>query len=350
MTIRVQEVQSDSARMAFTQLASAVYCKDPFHIPSSEEVPGDGTSFIAYSDGTPQARCTARLQTGSSDTGTIGTFEAFNDPAAAKAVLSAAAIWLKEQGAERIIGPMNGDTWHAYRFNTGPFDDPPFIKEPWNPPYYPALWEAAGFRVIETYDSYIIDEPNQAAANQEKYHVRCMNQGHTFIPVNANNFEDKLPLLHELSCRIFAGNVLYTPVGLEEFKRMYIPAKPLFRPGLSWLALAPDGTPEAYIFTFPDYADAMRSMNGRSNLPAKLRFLMNRGKARRTCIKTLGTVPEKRRTGITAALTYLAYKNSAVLGYRQTLMCLMHSDNDSRRFGGNADRPFRSYALYEYEP
>jgi len=75
---------------------------------------------------------------------------------------------------------------------------------------------------------------------------------------------------------------------------------------------------------------------------------MNKRKAKRTCIKTLGTVPEKRGSGLTAALTYLSFQNSVQLGYGQTLMCLMHSSNDSRRFGGKADHPFRSYALYEF--
>ena len=348
MNISVERVTTAGTKRHFMQLPAAVNAADSFHVPSKEFLPADGCAFVAYLGGKPVARCAARLQTGNPSTGTIGSFEAFNESDAVKALLDSAVQWLKAHHATRIIGPMDGDTWHAYRFTTGPFDAPPFFKEPWNPPYYPSLWEAAGFTVTEHYDTYIVNDPATAASNQQRFYERCLKMGHTFLPVTARGFAGMLPLLHELSCRIFCDNVLYTPIGFDEFRNLYLPARSLFRSGLSWIALAPDGTPEGYIFTFPDYADAIRAMRGETHLAAKMRFAMHRSRATRTCIKTLGTIPERRRSGVSAALTHLAYRGSAALGYRQTLMCLMHSANDSRRFGGDADCPYRAYALYEY--
>ncbi len=345
MKITVEKVRDQNALQT---LEKAVYANDPFHIPARPHIPTDAACFAVYENHQPVACCCAQSQTGNPSLGTIGCFQSLEKPNAAKALLEAATQWLEKRGAERIVAPMDGDTWHPYRLNTGPFDTPPFIKEPWNPPYYPALLEAAGFSVVETYDSYIIDDPALAASNQKKFHARCTKNGYVFEPITAKNYEAILPLIHDLSCRIFSDNTLYTPIDLDEFKRMYMPAKPLLKTGLSWMAHAPDKSPAGYIFTFPDYADALRAMNGKTNLPAKIRFLMNKRKATRTCIKTLGVVPEKQGSGLTAALTYLSYKNSVELGYGQTLMCLMHSSNDSRRFGGKADRPFRSYALYEF--
>ncbi|MCU0856977.1 MAG: hypothetical protein MUC65_01050 [Pontiellaceae bacterium] len=344
MNLRV--IKSNDQNL-FQRLEKEVYSNDPFFIPAPFQPLTGGTGFVAYEDDRAVACCSARLQVGNPAIGTLGHFQALDKPEAVKRLIDATALCLKEQGAQRIIGPMDGDTWHAYRLNTGPFNMPPFIKEPWNPPYYPALFEAAGFSVIETYESSIVDHPDLAAANQEKFYTRCIKHGYTFEPITAKNYTETLPLIHQLSCLIFKDNTLYTAVDLEEFLRMYLPAKPLLQTGLSWMAYAPDKTPAGYVFTFPDYADALRAMKGKTNVPAKLRFLYHKRKATRTCIKTLGAVPEKRGSGLTAALTYLSYKNSAALGYKQTLMCLMHSSNDSRRFGGNADRHFRSYALYE---
>lgn len=346
MPIKIQMVKDEKGQSDFQRVERMAYATDPLHIPEKELFPTEGAAFIAYENQQPVARCCARLQTGNPTLGTIGSFQALQNRTAVLALLETAIQWLKKQGAHRIIGPMNGDTWHPYRFNTGPFNASPFIKEPWNPPYYPSLWEAAGFSTIETYDSYAVDSAT-AAANQKKFHARCIKNGYRFESITPKNYEETLPLIHALSCRIFSDNTLYTPIDREEFIRMYRPAKPLLKTGLSWVAHAPDKTPAGYIFTFPDYADALRSMNGKTNLPAKIRFLMNKRKATRTCMKTLGVVPEKQGSGLTAALTYLSYKNSVELGYGQTLMCLMHSSNDSRRFGGKADRPFRSYALYE---
>lgn len=349
MSIRIDQSNDPSV---FQTLEKQVFAQDPFHIPapSTQAFPAGSAGFIAYENEQDVACCRAQLQTDNPSVGTIGHFQALEKPEAVKRLLAESFHWLETQGAQRIIGPMDGDTWHTYRFNTGAYDAPPFIKEPWNPPFYPALWENAGFRVTETYDSYIIDDPARAAANQKKFHARCIKNGYRFEPITAKNYAEMLPLIHDLSCTIFSENTLYTPISLDEFVRMYLPAKSLLQTGLSWLATAPDHTPAGYIFTFPDYADALRAMNGQSHLPAKIQFLLNKPKATRTCIKTLGTIPEKRGSGLTAALTYLSFQNSVELGYHETLMCLMHSSNDSRRFGGNADRPYRSYALYELAP
>jgi hypothetical protein len=345
MSIRIE--QTTDAQQ-FQELENQVYANDPFHIPSGNAFPSIGKSFIAFEDDHPAACCHAQLQTDNPTIGTIGYFQALEKPAAVRAMLDAAVQWLESQDAQRILAPMDGDTWHNYRFNTGPFTEAPFIKEPWNPTTYPALIEAAGFKIAETYDSYSVG-PAKAAANQKKFYDRCLKQGYTFHPITAKNFADMLPIIYQLSLRIFPDNVLYTPIREDEFIGMYLPAKPLMKDGLSWLAHDPDGNPAGYSFCFPDVADAMRAMNGKTNLAAKIRFLLNKKKAVRTCLKTLGVVPERRGSGLSAALTHLSYKHSAELGYRETLMCLMHSSNDSRRFSGNADRPFRTYALYEFK-
>ena len=349
MPIEVKCVEKRKEQLDFLQLGHTIYATDKFYIPAKNYIPSDGVAYISYENNIPVARCCARLQTGSNDTGTIGAFQALDKEEAVHEMLNSAVTWLKNQGAKKIIGPMDGDTWHHYRFNVGPFDNQPFIKEPWNPSYYSSLWETSGFSVSETYDSYIVDEPSLAAANQEKFYKRCIKYGYKFSPITKENYYEILPLIYELSCQIFTQNILYTPISMDEFIHMYKPAESLLQTGLSWLAFAPDNTPVGYIFTFPDYSEALRAMNGKTNVIAKIKFLLNKHKATRTCIKTLGALSKNRGSGLTAALTYLSYKNSADLGYNQTLMCLMHSSNDSRRFSGKADKPFRKYVLYEYK-
>ncbi len=348
MSIEVKYVENKQEQIDFKQLVYTVYANDPFYLPITDYFPSEGVLLVSYENNIPVARCSVSIQTGSNNIGTIGTFQALDKPEAVKLMLNRAVQWLKEQSVKIIIGPMDGDTWHHYRFTTGPFDNQPFIKEPWNPPYYPKLWESANFSVSETYDSYIVDEPSVAAANQEKFYKRCVKNGYSFTPITKKKYKEILPLIYELSCQIFSQNVLYTPISIEEFIRMYSPAEALLQTGLSWIAFAPDNSPAGYIFTFPDYTDALMATNGKSNLLAKIKFLLNKQKAARTCIKTLGVLERNRGSGLTAALTYLSYKNSAELGYGDVLMCLMHSSNDSRRFSGKADKPFRKYVLYEY--
>jgi hypothetical protein len=341
-------VENKKDLAAFHALPATVYASDAFHIPSRDAVPEGERLLLAYENGETVARCQARMQSGSDEIGTIGLFQALHRGEAVAALLKNAAGFLMETGAKKIIGPMDGDTWHTYRVNLGPFDKAPFLKEPWNPPYYEKLWIDSGFKVAEKYDSYIVDDPMSAARNQEKFYKRCVRNGFRFSPVTMKNYFDILPDIHKLSRMVFDKNKFYTSIDLEEFTRLYRPAAPLLKTGLSWTAFDSEGALAGYVFTFPDYADAARAMNGKTGILAKVRFALNRHKARRTCMKTLGVAPRRRGSGLTAALTYLSFKNSAELGYEHTLMCLMHKENDSRRFSGGAHRHFRDYALYEY--
>lgn len=350
MSCSVEEVKTPGQWRAFNSLAASVYAGDRYYTPEPAVMMPDqeGRVFLVYDDGKPRARCCARLQSGNPGIGTIGRFEAFNDRNAATELLQVAVQALKQQGVQRIIGPMEGDTWHTYRLNMGPYSQPPFVKEPWNPPYYPELWQDAGFKIVEAYDSFIVDDPALAASHQAKYLERCRRNGYSFSEMTPSSYEALLPLIYELSCAIFSQNVLYTPISFESFRSLYAPAKKLLQPGLCWVAKRSDQKPVGFVFTFPDYAEAMRSMAGRTDLCAKIRFLLKRGKATRTCIKTLGILPEARGTGLSNALMGLCFEATVRLGYEKALMCLMHSANPSRRLGGEADRPFRSYALFEY--
>ena len=319
----------------------------PSPAPQAPSFSQSATPILAYRGHLLVAHAQYQIQPGNDDVGTIGHFHALDDSQAVTELLRTAARFLTIAGAKRIIGPMDGDTWHPYRINTGPYDAPPFIREPWNPPYYADLWLSAGFRATETYDSFIIDNPDKAAHTLVRFHARALRNGHRFDPITPRNYLQLLPSIHALSCEIFADNVLYTPIDQSTFISMYAPAKTLLDKGLSWIAYDRDNRPAGYIFTYPDVADALRAMRGRHGISAAVRFLLHRRKATRTCIKTLGVRPTSRGSGLTAALMYLSFHNSALRGFNQTLMCLMHSRNDSRRFSGGADRPFRTYALYE---
>ena len=48
--------------------------------------------------------------------GTLGFFAAHNEPEIARQLLAKACDWLRERNCQTIIGPLDGDTWHQYRF------------------------------------------------------------------------------------------------------------------------------------------------------------------------------------------------------------------------------------------
>lgn len=355
----MQVLERDTGKplpLGFLALTARVYAADPLFIPDTPDAETAALSdpayvdrqaaFIVEQDGDMRARCVARLAE-APETGTIGFFDAFNDVEACRLLLAAAEDWLRTRGVKRVLGPMDGDTWHRYRFAVEPLQAAPFLKEPWNRAYYPALWEACGYTVTDRYLSTRIVNPAKAAANLAPYQRRIRRQGYTFRPLDPGRLTDELTLMHHLSVQIFAGNRHYTPIPLDSFLQLYEGIQPLLVPGLCQFCCAPDGSVAGFVFCYPDYAEAVRAMRGRRDWLAKGRFVWGRRRATRVCIKSLGCLPAYRGTGVGPALMALAFEQTVANGYDEALMCLMHEVNDSRRLDGGTSEPFRQYVLFE---
>ena len=102
------------------------------------------------------------------------------------------------------------------------------------------------------------------------------------------------------------------------------------------------------MFCFPDYAAALAKMNGKTNIWAKIKFLIHKNKADHLNAKTMGTTPQYRGEGIAPALLYKCYSEGLKLGYSSVNMCLMHEKNASEKMDKGQGSVFRNYYLYQY--
>jgi GNAT superfamily N-acetyltransferase len=346
---------------AFHNVAARVYASDPrYCAPSRDTVSktlsradaaGRQAVWVADSDGSPGGRVVAMLSPALSDEagkpyGMLGYFECVDDAAVAACLFRAAADWLAARGARTVVGPMNGDSWHAYRLNTGPFDDPPFLMEPWNPSYYPRLWEANGFEALETYYSKAVDDIDAAVAGTDRYAKRAADRGYTLRRIDMARYDAELRLIYELTRRIFAGNFLYTDIPSNEFLALYAGSRRLLDPDLVWFADDPNGEPAGFAFAFPDRHRAVAAMRGSRAPLALLRFVLLRNRTDAVNLKTLGVTPEARRTGLAVALCNRVYRTARDKGYRRMNLCLIRDGNPSGKMDGGAGRVSRRYALY----
>jgi GNAT superfamily N-acetyltransferase len=253
----------------------------------------------------------------------LGFFEAINHPDAVCALFAAAVVWLRAQKAGLIVGPMDGDTWHRYRLNLGPFDRPPFWLEPYNPPFYAALWEAAGFVPLEEYHSKFVSDPVSATTALEPFQQRVIRQGGELRRLDRTRFTDELRLIYDLSLHIFASNFLYSAIPWPEFQQMYAPLESRLDSDFIWFGREATGHDAGFVFGYPD-ADG--SVN----------------------VKTLGVVPESRRTGLAVALMQRFYAMAAQNGYKRVNLCLISKGNASGRMDAGLGQPLRRYRLYHY--
>ena len=356
MPVLLLDVAADRNLETFLGLAPEAYQvaptrKDVLASLFRPDFSGAQRAWVALEGGRPAARIVARRSPTLRDEdglpfGMLGFFEALPGSETAVARLFEESIaWLRETGAGAVIGPMDGDTWHKHRLNVGPWDDPPFLLEPWNPPYYPELWESHGFQVLERYLSKRVEsgpvadflEPKRQAALAAGYRLRRLDPA---------KFREELRTIYSISIRIFARNFLYTDIPEEEFFALYAGARSLLDPDLVWFAQSPPGEDVGFLFAFPDRFRAVAAMRGGRNPLSLLRFFLHRNEADAVNMKTVGVLPEHRRAGLGAALMGQGHRIAREKGYRFANHCLFREGNPSGEMDGGTGRVMRKYHLY----
>jgi hypothetical protein len=220
--------------------------------------------------------------------------------------------------------------------------------EPYNPPYYPELWERCGFRTLETYYSQRVGDVRAFRDGLEAKHERALSAGYTMRQLDQRRFLEELESIYEISRESFASNFLYSEISLADFIGMYSGARKLVDPDLTWFALAPDGSTAGFLFALPDEQRAVAAMRGRRDPLALVRFALARGRAEAVNIKTAGVAREHRRMGLFAALTFCACREVVRKGYGVVNLCLIKEGNPSGALADSLAEVLRRYVLYEY--
>ena len=161
--VQIQPVLTARDRAVWLDLPAAILSGDPHWVPplqilerrrfSPKHQPffgfGAAELFIAYRDGRAIGRISAQINRRhlahhEDDTGQFGFFDCRNDPAAATALVEAAAAWLRARGLKRMTGPFSFSINEEAGLLVDGFDTPPAILMGHGAPWYGALLEQAG--------------------------------------------------------------------------------------------------------------------------------------------------------------------------------------------------------------
>jgi GNAT superfamily N-acetyltransferase len=349
---------------AFLELPYLVYAGDPRWIP--EESVGVRHAFSAANDwfatGVAMTMCVpgaARLAVfrgkdcciDGRPSAFFGYWEHCGAPAASETLFREAKTWAREQGAERLYGPINFTTHGPYRLllEAEP-NGRPFVGEPYNPPTYPALLESLGFDVSRR---YITQLTSQLSADRlELARVALLGAGYTLVPLDGDRWRSLLPELKPLTDAIFAANFAFTPLSYENFARGY--AETVARrlcPRTSILAYGPGSDIAGFVLVYPDYGPLVVQGAGADRIPpSSLSFaehapaLEQRGE-RTGIVRTIGVAPAHRGRGLSNALG-AAVVASGSRHYDRWMGALIREDNPSRRYGDSQQHTTRRYGLY----
>lgn len=304
---------------------------------------GRHRAFLATGGGDDLGRVVAMVSPGLADpdgtpVGLLGFWECRDDDAAAAALLEAGLAWLRDAGAKRVLGPLNGSTWHRYRFVTGGRDGRgPFLLEPWTAAWYPRQWEAAGFAPHQTYAS--IQTLHPSAGLLPRSYERALAAGVRFEDLAEAGFAARSRTVYDLARRIFAGKTAYRAIGYAEFQGLTAGLDALVQPGLCHLAYDRDDRAIGFFFGYPDALGPLARVD-----PG--------GPVETTVLKTLAVDPAGGRY-LGWALTHLHAEAARARGMPYGIYALMEKHAEILRYarrGGHLDErcgEVRRYTLYE---
>jgi GNAT superfamily N-acetyltransferase len=366
--VSVTAVTSRRAAADFIDLPYRLHARDPLWVPplrrmeerrwSHAHNPSLGARwvrrFIARRDGRVVGRIAAIVDDAfaerwAPDTGFFGFFECEDDSDAAQALLAAAESALRERGARSIIGPVNLTTHDEVGLLVHGFDRPAMVLDPYNPPYYAALLERAGYVADRGYDAYLWTPAQQPAGAVRRLMARPTHGAAsvTVRSVNPRQWKAEVRLLHGLYNACFSDLWGFVPITGEEMAARAAEFRPFYRPELILIAEA-GGEPVGFAIVLPDINRALARARGRLLPLGWLRMALALPRIRSTRFLLLGVAPAYRGRGVAPLLAGRMAEAGRRLGIREGELSLVQSANDPMRkvvaaFGSPLIKSFRLY-------
>jgi len=239
--------------------------------------------------------------------GFFGFFECENHQDTANNLFEAAHKWLTAQGMDTVRGPVNPSMNDEAALLVDGFNEPPVILTTYNPPYYAALIEDAGYAKAKDMFAYRLKhETYQSDKLKRLQGVVRERYGITIREINLKNAEqlkNDATAIKEIYNAAWYNNWGMVAFTDEEFEALVEDLKPVADPKLIYFAEL-HGKPVGFMLALPDVNRAMIA-NRSGSLLGALWCLLTKRKAVDLCrIIVMGVLPEYQRLGIDAVMYY----------------------------------------------
>lgn len=227
---------------------------------------------------------------------------------------------------------------------TAGFDRTPFLFEPRNPVYYPAFFERFGFRELHTWDSYDLPAVElcdglTGQGQVDRKAPRARRRFRLSFPESADA-PAALARLHEILDEVWTGHIGYTPLDREEFNEVFGGVMSILPQGYLAVLECLDGRDAGLAFMYPDYADAVRRLDGDAVGWGRWR---RDPRPRRVILHTIALAPWARGGGALCLFLDHAVQKIRRDGYGEAVIALVDRQAGLRF---TFARPTRTYALY----
>lgn len=271
---------------------------------------GPHTFFMAYRDGKPAARLMAGInktlnKAKDKKEGYISLFECKEDYDTAKAILDAAAEWLRERGMERMSGPIsptNGDDSRGLLIQG--FDGPPVLMNVYNPPYYPEYFDRYGLQKDFDLLAYYLDASALPIERFERVVDFAMHKYHFHVDrMDLTHIETELKdIKYILDISMPESWQHLTPPSMEDIRKEFLQLKNLADPDLLYIARSDDGEPIGFVVAMPNYNEVLIRLNGRLGPVGICKYLHFKKKIKGARIFMQFVIPSYRNKAVNGAI------------------------------------------------
>jgi GNAT superfamily N-acetyltransferase len=284
--------------------------------------------------------------------GFFGLFESEDDPEVARALLEAAADWLRRRGLDVMRGPLNFSTNEEVASPgvlVEGFDTRPAIMMSHNPPYYGPLLEGAGLRKVKDVLAFRFDDPEAVPRRGAQSIQRILaREGVRVRPLDIRRFREEVDTIKAIYNSAWSRNWGFVPMTDAEFDHIAREFRPIVDPDLCLIAEV-NGEAIGFSLVLPDLNEALRhNPDGRLFPFGLLRLLWYRRRIRGMRVLTLGFQPRYQHAGIGVAFYLQTWLTGVRKGYIRGEASWILEDNLEmvralERMGAPAGRRNRIY-------
>lgn len=256
-------------------------------------------------------------------------FESLDLPEASAQLFEAAFAWARGQGLTKIIGPKGFSPLDGLGLLTEGFEHRPALGIPYNPPWYPALIEQAGFgptaEILSGFvnrDFFMNQKVDLVAQRVQERRGLRVAQFRT-----RGDLRKLQPQLQELYNDAIQGTSGNYPITAAEAKGLADQLLSFADPKLIKIIMKEE-RPVGFLFAYPDISEALQRTKGRLFPFGWLDLLITLRNTKLININGAGMIAEYRGSGGTAILFSELRKTGQKSRYTRAEIVQVGADNE----------------------
>ncbi len=377
MNIEIEPVKTKKQLTEFIDFPHDLYQNDPNYVPmmyvEQETLLNEKKSpflkhstaayFLAKQNGKIVGRIAAiqnnnHIQFTGRQEGFFGFFDVINDYEVCRSLLDTATNWCLKNGMKKIIGPANFSTNETVGSLIENFDEPAFIMNTYNAPYYNDFLTQYGFQkhidllCYELFPNKMDDKIIQLGKDLEQ---RLNQRGYTIRKINMKKFKQELDTFLPIYNQSWAENTGFVPMTDTEVKQIAKDLRPIVDPDFIYFA-EKDGKAVGVAITIPNLNEIQKTIKRGRLLPTGLfKILFGLKKIKTVRVFVLGTLKEYRRLGIDVCFYVRNIITAKEKGITRAEASWILEDNIEmnaalKHIGGHVYRKYRIFSKELKEP